>query len=630
MNILKKLAFILSLSLSVVLIGKVLLPHPLIASAKNYYSVIESINSRSISTSLMLFWIVFSLFVLWIGVRYIRLYNDPLINYILNNLKRLLVEVPITELEKVSIHLDKINQLEKVLEYNKSSRESLNSAIRFAKHSANIPVCIEELQKKIGYRDYSNTKRIQSTVVRSQNPRLVQLKLNANCPLPFSELYIFFPKPKQTASQLIDFLVNHVLFDITLVITLDPKQQAQFKALRTDKSTNIVIFSLPELTELFLAENSLVVLTGICAKQLNLAHVSPYQLFAGINRSINFFGRHSIIKQIMTPPLKNYLVCGGRLLGKSSLLKAVERAYQSHPRIKCYYLVLAGDKLVSEMAYALGLSHQASIDDVIIKIRQASNEQYLFLIDEVDSFIKADRERNYLICRHLLSISQTETCHFILTGFWELYQSIFYEPLSPLKNFGDFIQLAELEEDACRKLTTVPMSWLNIKYQPHNIHDKIIKMVGQRANLVAMVCHAILKKMPDQEMLILEEHIEKAFLYPDVIDSLGLGSFSSFVDNEDDARLDRIVIYLCFLKQNEIKYEVLKKFLDDTNYPYHSTQLQKSLMRLALTYVLKRDDLSFTYSFCVPLFPKLLERYEIPTRLREEFEQLSLVLPEIF
>jgi hypothetical protein len=85
---------------------------------------------------------------------------------------------------------------------------------------------------------------------------------------------------------------------------------------------------------------------------------------------------------------------------------------------------------------------------------------------------------------------------------------------------------------------------------------------------------------------------------------------------------------LCFLKQNEIKYEVLKKFLDDAHYPYHSTQLQKSLIRLALTYVLKRDDLSFTYSFCVPLFPKLLERYEIPTRLREEFEQLSLVLPE--
>jgi len=66
-------------------------------------------------------------------------------------------------------------------------------------------------------------------------------------------------------------------------------------------------------------------LANLLASQLTLTQLSPYQLGGGVNREAIFFGRQEIIAHIINRDPANYLVVGGRQLGKSSLLKALGR-----------------------------------------------------------------------------------------------------------------------------------------------------------------------------------------------------------------------------------------------------------------------------------------------------------------
>lgn len=107
------------------------------------------------------------------------------------------------------------------------------------------------------------------------------------------------------------------------------------------------------------------------AGQLALAQLSPYQLGGGVNKEAAFYGRAELISHILNRDPANYMVVGGRQVGKSSLLKALGRRYQEHPEWDCYYLVLSDKILIPRLARELGLGTSASL--VFTSYRQKHN-----------------------------------------------------------------------------------------------------------------------------------------------------------------------------------------------------------------------------------------------------------------
>lgn len=71
---------------------------------------------------------------------------------------------------------------------------------------------------------------------------------------------------------------------------------------------------------------------------------------------------------------------------------------------------------------------------------------------------------------------------------WELYRYINFDYQSPLKNFGDSIELGELEYDACIAPATEPMRSLGLKYENWEDVNWMVGYVGQRANLIQIIC----------------------------------------------------------------------------------------------------------------------------------------------
>ncbi len=104
------------------------------------------------------------------------------------------------------------------------------------------------------------------------------------------------------------------------------------------------------MTRLLLATNPENTLAAIVARQLSLQQISPYRIGGGVAKESVFFGRQDLIAHIINRDPANYLLVGGRQVGKSSLLKAIERRYADNKQFVCLYQVLANEVVIPRLA----------------------------------------------------------------------------------------------------------------------------------------------------------------------------------------------------------------------------------------------------------------------------------------
>ncbi|EDN69378.1 hypothetical protein BGP_3448 [Beggiatoa sp. PS] len=92
-------------------------------------------------------------------------------------------------------------------------------------------------------------------------------------------------------------------------------------------------------------------------------------------------------------------------------------------------------------------------------------------------------------------------------------------------------------------------------------------------------------------------------------------------DDDSAARLDRIIVCATIKKSEFILTDVMK-VLDKYNYIYTTEDLNQSLARLELAFIIKRD--SNKYSYCVPLFQEILLEQDVQALLKQEFKSLDI------
>ena len=308
-----------------------------------------------------------------------------------------------------------------------------------------------------------------------------------------------------------------------------------------DRTNKWVAPSRSELTNLLLSPTPEMTLANLLASQLTLTQLSPYQLGGGVNREAIFFGRQEIIAHIMNRDPANYLIVSGRQLGKSSLLKALERRYAEQPDVACFYLALSSEVLVPRLASALGLSHRAGLEEIAAYVANMDG-RCLFLIDEADKFVRHELENAYRTLEALRRMSEEGHCNFILAGFWELYEQAVLDYRSPLKNFAESIQLGALEADACRALAIKPMQTMRLEYADAALVEQLLDATGQRANLMAIACHEILTQLRPDERVITEEDVHRS-LHSEAIFN-ALKGWDAMTDDQEACQWDRLVVYV--------------------------------------------------------------------------------------
>jgi len=311
----------------------------------------------------------------------------------------------------------------------------------------------------------------------------------------------------------------------------------------------------------------------------------------------------------------NYLVVSGHQLGKSSLLKALERRYREQPYITCRYLALATEVLVPRLASELGLSPETGLEQIAAHLAERKG-RFLFLIDEADKFVRFERETDYHILDALHRMSEEGHCAFILAGFWELYEHAVLDYQSPLKNFAEVVQIGELETEACRQLATLPMQHMRLAYASPDLVDQLLEATGQRANLMAIVCDQILKQLKADQRIIEADDVQRS-LYSDKTFN-ALKGWGAMTDDKQACRLDRIVVHATVHK-DRFDLAELVEILNQHGLKPDGPKMDHSLARLELGFVLGRDD-GGNYFYRVPLFREMIMKEDPAVRLKVELD----------
>ncbi|MCH9739822.1 MAG: AAA family ATPase [Epsilonproteobacteria bacterium] len=488
---------------------------------------------------------------LLLAVYYYRRYRHPL----LVKLERggnLLSTLSLDELDETIGLLKKIARLDDVLKVNRLSSSKLEKIIAFTQAKDDLSKVFIEI---------------------------TQLKLEGNNIGLALDFALNIENIKLDGSANIEKLKNSK--HKVLAISNDREMQNSLAEMAKNKKNLVVAPNYEELSKMFFSQSVNEELVTLFSNTLNLKDISPYQIAGDVKKENMFFGRVEIISNIINSNPHNYIVVGARQLGKSSLLKALDREYKDREMLSYYITLDEESDLVYHLSKALGVSRDMdSVQEAIYR----SEKTVIFLIDEVDKFLKLS-ENSEKFTSIFRSLAQGDKAYFILAGYWELYKETLKDK-SPLRNFGNIITLGGLEEEACRELITKPMKSMGISYESPKIIENIIHKTGRRSNLVSVVCDRLVSTL--KEKRITQEELE----------SVLSGGFVEYISMPKE-KLDRVIVYATITKESfyqEELYDVFDKFGLDVD----SREIEESLFRLELSFVIVKVDGKYRYR--VPLF----------------------------
>lgn len=316
---------------------------------------------------------------------------------------------------------------------------------------------------------------------------------------------------------------NHTLIFLDYALDL-PTRRRLAKEIKLDKNLTKVFALVDRVAIMYLIKN--------CASQLGTKRITDtlmslvmpfarYQPYIWSPRTPlppeMFIGRENEINEVMNHGGVN-IVCGGRQLGKSALLKMACRKVEGNNNERAIFIDI-DDKNYREAA--LIVSHELSDKNFFtepvetddweelaraIRNRLSSDTPtkipyFLLMLDEADKFIESCAENNYSPIVTLAKIQQENydgsRFKFVIAGLRNIIR------FEREKTFGNNSILPTLKsltvkpfdvEDA-RKLLEVPLRYLGL-YFPDNKKDSLILTILETANyfpsLIQLYCEKLI------------------------------------------------------------------------------------------------------------------------------------------
>ncbi|MGB3392025.1 MAG: hypothetical protein WA956_14430 [Stenotrophomonas sp.] len=451
-------------------------------------------------------------------------------------------------------------------------------------------------------------------------------RLPVTLPVALERLWLYLPPPELPAERIIALLRGLPSGqDVVLVVSPVIEADTALLDFSRDPANLCVCLGQAAQTAWLLKSPATRELVTQLARQLQVTRISPYQTRGGVTRPAAFFGRDALLARVLNREPGNYLLVGGRQLGKTSLMKAIERRFDGHPRVHCRYLSLRDHRLGARLAAELALPADTELDALVEALAaRAGGRRLLLLVDETDLFMRAEAENGYQQLSALRALSESGRCHFMLAGFWDLYEAAMHDYASPIRNFGEVIHLGGLEREACIALAVEPMARLGIHFNDGALPASLVAACGQRANLVAIVCQQALENLDRGQRLIDQHQTQTAMQSEAVLDALA--GWARLSPDPVACRIDRIVVYRAaqahMARTPAFSLPGLLQDFDRAGIGIEAEALRRSLSRLQLAYVLKRDGSGEQLHFAVPLFAMQFQPGEVDALLERELHSM--------
>lgn len=407
------------------------------------------------------------------------------------------------------------------------------------------------------------------------------------------------------------------------------------------KQKGLVIIDEKRLIEMLIAEANTNNPIGVLRPLVLNAIQANADIFI-TNQAVNartsiFLGRDSLVDRISNGG-DNYAIYGGRRIGKSSVMKAIEQRLQKRG-YRIISLSLEGEKefgdtyISNRLMQLLTPDSKNSLKEAIVSLMDLDPELKLaFSIDEIDRYIQTNSERQTLI-ETLRTCSDTYGNRFrvIIAGFMGLYDCL--HGRGPYSTNSDpwmrmFTDNHELENLSPANAETIVregfVSILGWKFENQAIPQRIVERTGGHPAFVQAFCLKLLERIRlrgDQTILLCD--VEAVFDDPDPI-----YSFMSYVRQTFGLNLDPVSNYLILwlsLEDSDKKgftMDNIRNIANQSSVEIPDDCLMRSLELLKVTSVI-RERMTDVFDFTVPDYPMILNKLGTTSHMDELEKRLK-------
>jgi hypothetical protein len=250
-------------------------------------------------------------------------------------------------------------------------------------------------------------------------------------------------------------------------------------------------------------------LLDLISAQVRISTLAPYETRAPVTGS-RFFGRDYEISRILGSSQTNHAILGIRRIGKTSLLREVERIMKEEADathivyLECSDL-LSTDDYVREVVRKLNPRELPRLHlqkyvfffpDFLERMHRAHKRRLVFLLDEVDNLVIMQRGR-WELFRMLRASANKGACQYIMAGYREAMREQYLLD-SPFYNFAQEIRLNEFTRRQAHDLIVTPMENLGVHFkQMEKVVDRIYDETAGHPNLIQHYCMILLRRLDE-------------------------------------------------------------------------------------------------------------------------------------
>ena len=363
------------------------------------------------------------------------------------------------------------------------------------------------------------------------------------------------------------------------------------------------------------------------------------------DRTAIFLGRDRLIERIVRSG-GNHPIYGGRRIGKSSILKAVEEKLLKK-NVKVVFYTLEGDKDLTDDAVAWHLAeeigfHTTAFDTegfkrgLMLYMDNHPSQNLVIMLDEVDRYIQVNRERHTLIeALRAASDRYGNRFRIIIAGFMELFDCLsgrgpYTQTSDPwrrmLDNDGPLGNLKSIDaEDIVKEGFQSILGW---KLENRAIPQLVVERTGGHPAFVQQFCRKLLEKGRKRgDQLVWVGDVDDVFF-----DNDPKNSFIAYVRETLEMNLDVVSRYLVVMlaarPQESIGFtwDEIQEIGKASDPPIPVERLKRSLELLSVTSVVREVVKNSVYEYTVPDYPNILQRLGDTAHLQNLEDNLKIEL----
>ncbi len=429
--------------------------------------------------------------------------------------------------------------------------------------------------------------------------------------------------PSQLVDSLNDVVMQQNWQNETILIFVD----GDVSLLRLQLPTAMpayVLFGAYQQKQIEEAQSPTAASLDILLSQMSRSQLAPYET----NRPVTggqFYGRQSEINKVLQHPFNSYLFLGNRGIGKTSLLRELERRLNRldppgpgrRRRVHVNCTVIN-----SEEEFLRELIVQLAPSELKMLLRRATEsiryQRIMFdrfadlqggpitvFVDELDRLLVriGDEAGLWDVLR---DAAMDNKARFIMAGYRKAIEAGFNLASPFFNSLAKPINLGEFKRSDVQALVMQPLGRLRVTVRnPEGVVNRIVRETGGLPNYVQYYCK------------IMVEHLDEEKRDEITEDDLGLvydnREFRQFVLEafwRNTEPLERALIYLMInnsrkhLREASFSEEDIDRLFDENGLSISLDELTTALSHLDVAGVLKR--VGRNYEFAVPLLHQML------------------------